>query len=211
MSKARDSENNVLSRLMQYRDPEGNPLPNELLRNEVMTLLLAGHETTSNLLTWTLWLLAKNPQWQEMAYKDLSEKRLTNCILESMRLFPPAPMISRCAKEDDVIMGYPIKAGTTVLALQWVTHRDERFWSDPLQFNPERFNSPLIHEYSYFPFARGPRSCIGEELAMRESIIILRTLINKFNFKLVPEFNVVPTHHITLRPKDGLKLELVAR
>jgi cytochrome P450 len=145
--------NNLLSRLLNFETSEGHKLPRELVRHEVMTMMLAGHETTSNLLSWAIYLLGKNPQWQERCRQESTGPLLDWVLQETMRLYPPAPMISRLAKNDDVILGYPISAGTNVLTLQWVTHRDPKYWENQEEFNTERFSRPLKHKYYYFPIS----------------------------------------------------------
>ena len=204
IATANPEANNVLSRLLNFKNDKGEALPARLIQNEVMTLMLAGHETTSNLLSWTVYLLGRNHQWQERCREDVSGQTLVNCLKESLRLYPPAPMISRLAKQDDLIAGYHVPAGTNVLTLQWVTHRDPVYWQEPEQFNPDRFNRPLAHHYAYFPFAFGPRSCIGEELAMVEAQVIMQLLLEQTSWKIQEGHLPVPVHHITLKPANGV-------
>lgn len=214
-------EINVLSRLLQQ---QAN-LPHKQIRDEVVTLMLAGHETTSNALTWTVYNLVKHPEWITKIREELEERRpisyedFDNCIvlksvfLEAMRLYPPAPLISRTAIADDVFEEKLIPKGATIAIASYVTHRDPRYWADPDNFNPQRFIERKItrDDYTYFPFARGARSCIGESLAMAEGLIILSQFFETFDVQMDQNFDPNPKHHITLRPMNGLIIKLKER
>jgi cytochrome P450 len=211
---------NVLRKLM-HQTP---PLEKKVIRDEVMTLLLAGHETTSNSLTWTLYYLCEHPEWQvklqdelktlgktasQLTLEDLSElKTFKSVIQESIRLMPPIPAIGRRAIKADVLGGYEIEADVSVSFFPYVTHRDPRFWDEPMKFNPERFTNRKDRkdDFTYFPFARGARACIGEELAMVESILILANFIDGKSWKLEDSFKPEPVHHLTLRSANGLSV-----
>jgi len=214
--------NNVLAKLMSVPD-----MPRSLLRDEIMTLLMAGHETTSNALTWTFYLLALHPDIQEKVHQEITsiclEKHLsrgdwdmetlqkltyTKAVLqESMRLYPPVPVISRNTIETDEVGGYIVPAHTIVATIPFVTHRDPANFKNPLEFLPERFlpkNIDQIKPYSYFPFAAGPRRCIGEDFAMIESLLVLTMVLEKYVIKLRKGFVPKPAGNITLRSLNGM-------
>lgn len=214
----------ILSKLIKA----GEISPRQI-RDEVMTLLLAGHETTSNNLMWTTWFLARFPEWQiaileeltgfgkkaqDLVREDLSKLKVLRSVLqESLRLMPPAPVIARNNIEEDIIGGYHVPKDTTVVCQQWVTQRDERFWPDPLMFKPGRFFDRVDKrdDYSFFPFARGPRACIGEEMAMVEASFILASFVERFTWRLKAGFEPQPVHNLTLQSKNGMWLELKPR
>jgi cytochrome P450 len=224
MSGPSDNKTNILSSLMKSGD-----LPKKQIRDEVMTLLMAGHETTSNLLTWVAWYLALHPSWQEEIRKEmdgtgkgvseigradfLSLPRLKAVIDETLRLMPPVPAFARMTNETDVIGGVTVPAGVTVVCQPWVTQRDARWWKDPLTWNPERFieRQVLRDDCTFFPFARGPRACIGEELARAEAMLIVAALVQNFEWSLSPGFVPHPVHHLTLQSKNGMKIVLKKR
>jgi cytochrome P450 len=201
-------------------------MTDQQLRDEVITLLLAGHETTANTLTWAWYLLSQNPQAAERLRGELSTvlhgrppgiedlpalPYARSVIQEALRLYPPAWIISRRAEQDDEIGGYPIPAGTVVSLSPYVMHRHPRFWPSPAAFDPDRF-SPAQAEgrpaYAYFPFGGGPRLCIGRDFAMQEALLILATVAQRFDLRLVPGHPVEPEPLITLRPKFGVKMTL---
>ena len=224
MKKPAEGETNVLSSLMKSGE-----IPSRQIRDEVMTLLMAGHETTSNLLTWITWYLALNPSWQselreELLHTGKTASELTRhdfptmikmraVIDETLRLMPPVPAFARMSKAPDVIGGFEIPAGVTVVCQPWVTQRDARWWKDPESWIPGRF----IHrvesrsDFTFFPFARGPRSCIGEELARTETVLIIASLIENYEWSLAPGFVPRPVHHLTLQSKNGMSLQIRRR
>jgi cytochrome P450 len=191
-----------------------------------MTLLLAGHETTANALTWTLMLLAQHPEVeaklaQEVqsvlegrlpAIIDLPQLHYTEMVLkESMRLYPPAWSLGREVTHDCQIGDYHLTPGTMVYFSQWVVHRDSRFFENPEQFQPERWKENLEHRlprYTYFPFGAGPRVCIGKAFSMMEAMLVLAMIAQKFRLTLVPEHPIELLPTITLRPKQGVKMML---
>lgn len=215
----------ILSRLMRMRNEAGEKhFTSEDVRDEVMTLLLAGHETTANTLSWTLYLLGLNPQIQAQAREEilakvtdevptLSELRTLSyskmVIEESMRLFPPAATIGRFNIESDELGGYPIRPNTVVNLSQWVTHRHPEFWTKPEDFHPERFaKSENIHPFAYFPFALGPRECVGKNMAVIETLAILAGLLRNFEFQLMKsDVKVKPL--ITIRPDPGVYMRIL--
>jgi cytochrome P450 len=222
-----DPEEDLLSMLLLARDEEtGKGMDDHQLRDEVMTLLLAGHETTANALSWTWYLLSTHP-WQaerlqtELArvlsgrnpeVDDLPKLEFTHRVIkESLRLYPPAWIISRKAIEDDKIGGYFIPAGSDVAMSSYVVHHSPRYWENPEGFDPDRFTEARSKDrpsFAYFPFGGGPRLCIGSDFAMLEAQLVLATVAQKFRLDLVPGHPVVPEPLITLRQKYGLKMTL---
>ncbi|HWN74870.1 MAG TPA: cytochrome P450 [Candidatus Udaeobacter sp.] len=223
--------NDLLQRLLDARDEQGERMNEEQLREEVMTLFIAGHETTANALTWTWYLLSQNPDVEKRlaaeldsvlaghtpALADLPRLPYTEMVLkESMRLYPPAWGVGRRALEDFEVGGYRIPAGTNVFLLQWVTHRDARFFPEPERFDPERWRDDPIRKgkiprFAYFPFGGGPRVCIGAGFAMMEATLLLATIAQRYRFTLAPEAVVAPFFSITLRPKYGLPMQVHLR
>ncbi|HEY6843802.1 MAG TPA: cytochrome P450 [Thermoanaerobaculia bacterium] len=212
----------LLSMLLLAQD-EGEVMTDRQVRDEAMTLFLAGHETTANALSWTFYLLAQNP---EIEVRDETSARLV--LAESMRLYPPAWIIGRLALEDVEIGGYTIPRGAIAIVSQWVMHRDPRYWTDPETFDPERFREPLPPgeagpgeagpgegqsrpRFAYFPFGGGSRICIGEGFAWTEGVIVLQTLARKWRLSLAQSTPVVPKPVITLRPRGGIRMTAHAR
>ncbi len=145
----------------------------------------------------------------QLTLEDLSElKTFRSVIQESIRLMPPIPAIGRRTLKPDVLGGYEIEAGVSVSFFPYVTHRDPRFWEEPLKFNPERFvnRKERKDDFTYFPFARGARACIGEELAMVESVLILANFVEGKTWTLEANFKPQPVHHLTLRSANGLSV-----
>ena len=222
--------NDLLAMLIQARDEGSNDqMTDQQLRDEVVTLLLAGHETTANALTWTWYLLSEHPPVSErLRYElesvlngrspcldDLPRLKYTRMVVnEALRLYPPAWVISRRAEQDDAIGGYPIPKGTVVSLSPYTMHRHPGFWETPEAFEPERF-SPECSEgrpqYAYFPFGGGPRLCIGRDFALQEAVLILATVAQRYYLELAPGHPVEPEPLITLRPKYGMKMTLTLR
>ncbi len=229
--KSNEDTGDLLSMLLNARDEEsGSKMTDEQIRDECMTLFLAGHETTSNALTWTFYLLSQNPDAEAKFHRELDEvlggepltpehypqlKYTENIFAESMRLFPPAWTVGRLAIEEHEFGGFAIPKGSLVLASQFVMHRDARFWTDAEQFQPERWNALSIKEagnnFIYFPFSKGVRSCIGEQFAWTEGVLLLAALGRKWKLKLAPEQKIAAQAMITLRPKFGMKMQIEKR
>ena len=229
-SSGRD-EGDLLSMLLRATDTEGDGtgMSDEQLRDECVTLILAGHETTANALSWTWMLLSQHPEVEARmheeiaaalgerppAVEDLPALQYVEWVLaESMRLFPPAWAIGRRALEPHGFGGYEVPAGCMVLCSQWVMHRDERYYRDPLKFVPERWTPEARAarpKFSYFPFGAGPRQCIGESFAWMEGVLLLATIAQRWRVRLVPEHPIVPLPVITLRPKYGIRVRLEKR
>jgi cytochrome P450 len=219
--------NDLLSLLLQRCDEEtGQRMSDEQLRNETMTLLLAGHETTANALTWTCYLLSKHPAVRRRLATEVAEvlgdrvpvaedlPRLTYTAMvfkEAMRLYPPIWIMERRALEEDTIGGYTIPAGSSVVISPYVMHRDERFWENPDGFDPERFAPQAVegrNPHCYIPFGLGQRLCIGNHFALMEAQIILVMIVQAFRLELVPGHRVEPKPGITLRSRYGLQMTL---
>jgi cytochrome P450 len=213
----------LLTMLMAAKDPEtGEGMSDTQLRDEVMTIFLAGHETTANALTWTWYLLSKHPvvartmedevdrvlAGRPPTLADLPKLTYTRQVLEeSMRLYPPAWMIARSVIAEDEIGGYRIPPDSIVFLSPYVTHRHPEFWPNPEGFDPERFapgqaaNRP---KFAYFPFGGGPRLCIGREFALMEAQLILAQIAQRYRLHLLPGHVVDPEPVITLRPRHGM-------
>lgn len=219
----------LLSMLLRAQDEDGSRMTDKQLRDETITLFLAGHETTASSLSWTWWLLAQNPAAEAKLHAELDEilggrapsmddlARLpytANVITESTRLYPPAWGLARIAVEDHELGGYPVKKGMGVAMAQWVVHRDTRWYDTPEEFRPERWDGDFakrIPRFAYFPFGGGPRQCIGNAFALMEATLILATIAQKYRMHLVPEHPVVPLASITLRPRYGVRVVLESR
>ena len=221
----------LLSMLLLAQDTEGDgtQMSDTQLRDEAMTIFLAGHETTANLLTWTWYLLSQNPEaetklHQEIgqvlgsslpAFEAIEQLRYTEMILaESMRLYPPAWAVGRMALNDCEIGGYLVPRKSLVLMSQYVMHHDPRYFADPLRFDPERWTAPAREarpQFSYFPFGGGPRRCIGEGFAWMEGILLLATLASRWQMRLMQHHPVALNPLITLRPKGGMWMILRKR
>lgn len=226
--KQHDDTGSLLD-LMLAASPDRSQASEQSLRDQVITIFLAGYETVANALAWTWYLLSQNPECERRfheeidgelqgrlpAYEDIPCLRYTEMVLaESMRLYPPAWAMGRYALKDFRLGEYFLPAKTTVLMSQYVMHRDPRFFPDPLRFDPERFTSEAKAKrtkFTYFPFGAGVRQCIGESLAWMEGVLLLATLGQKWKLSLVPGHPVEPEPLITLRPKYGMKMNLVRR
>jgi cytochrome P450 len=217
------TENDLLTLLLQAQDEEtGESMTVSQVRDEVMTLMAAGHETTSNALCWTFLLLARHPDIESRLreeysrvlggraaqMEDLPQLPLTRMVLEeSMRLYPPAWAFARQAIAEDEIGGYTIAKGAYVLMFPATTHRHPDFWERPDVFDPERFAPERAagrHRFAYFPFGGGPRVCIGNQFALTEAQLILATVLSRCQFRLLPGVALVPEPLITLRPRGKL-------
>jgi cytochrome P450 len=219
----------LLSILLQAQDEDGTHMNDRQLRDETITLFLAGHETTANTLSWTWWLLAQNPAVEKKFHEELDGvlagraptvddlpklSYLGHVLTESLRLYPTAWGMARLAAEEHEISGYPVRTGYGVAFAQWVVHRDPRWFDAPQEYRPERWESGLAKQlprFAYFPFGGGPRQCIGNTFALMEASVVLATIGQKFRFALTPRHKVEPLASITLRPKNGIQVRLEAR
>lgn len=220
----------LLGMLLDARDEEtGEGMSDLQLRDEAVTIFAAGHETTSNALSWTFLLLAQHPAVAARLHDEVdtvlggrvpSMSDLAalpfckNVLQESMRLYPPAWILDRRAEGDDEICGYRVPAGTRIFLSPWATHRHPRYWDDPEVFDPDRFTSARAEgrpAFAYFPFGGGPRICIGNAFAMMEAQLILAMIAQRFRLELEPGARIEPEQGITLRPSPSLPMMLRER
>jgi cytochrome P450 len=219
----------LLSMLLLAEDENGERMTDQQVRDEAMTLFLAGHETTSNALTWTWYLLSQHPEIETKLHdeltivlggraptlNDLPQLKYTEMVVkESMRLYPPAWGISREPLEDVEIGGYTLEKGKPVFIVPYVQHRDSRWFDEPERFLPERWEEGFeerLPRYAYMPFGGGPRVCIGNSFAMMEARLLLATIAQHVRLSLRPGYKVEPEPMITLRVKGGLPMTLHAR
>jgi cytochrome P450 len=217
-------EGDLLSMLLKAHDEDGSEMSDIQLRDEVMTIFLAGHETVALTLSWAWYLLAQSPETEKKFHaelaevlggrlptmEDLSRLHYTEMIAkESMRLYPPAYALGREALDECEIGGFRVPAGAQVFMFQWVTQRDARFFPQPEEFHPERWTEEFTNslpKYAYFPFGGGPRACIGNYFAMMEIVLLLATIGQRFRFSLLPDHPVSLMPAMSLRPKDGIKV-----
>jgi len=226
-----EDRGDLLSMLLAARDEEGDggQMSDLQVRDEVMTLFLAGHETTANALTWTWYLLSQHPEVEtklheelaavlegrEPTVEDVPRLRYTEMVLsESMRLYPPAWAIGRLALKDYEVGGYVIPARSLVLLSPYVTHRDERFFPQAERFDPKRWTQEAREsrpQFSYYPFGGGTRRCIGEGFAWMEGVLLVAALARDWRMRLVPNHRVETMPVITLRPKHGMRMTVGKR
>src|SRR6267142_6608912 len=217
-------EGDLLSMLLAAHDEDGSQMTNRQLRDEVMTLFLAGHETTALTLSWAWYLLAENPAAEQKLHAeldetlagrlptaaDLSRLKYTEMIAkESMRLYPPAYALGRESIEGCEVGGFRVPAKTPIFMFQWAVQRDPRFFDQPNSFYPERWTenfSNTLPKYAYFPFGGGPRACIGNYFAMMEVVLLLATIGQRFRFALLPDHPVGLMPAMSLRPTNGIKV-----
>ncbi len=215
----------LLDMLLEARDEEtGEGMTDEQLRDEVITIFIAGHETTANGLAWAWYVLSQLPDVERKLYEevygvlqgrtptfeDLKAMPYNKMVFEeTVRLYPPAPAFLRKAIGPDKIGDLEIPVGAEITFAPWITHRHQDLWDKPEEFIPERFsaeNAKDRHKYAYFPFGGGARICIGNSFAMMEAQLIMATVAQKYRLKMVPGHPVEPLSKITLRPRHGLKV-----
>src|SRR5882724_2175746 len=227
--RERRSDRGSLLDMMLAASPDDSPEAEQSLRDQVITIFLAGYETVANALSWTWYLLSQNSECERRfheeidrelqgrlpTFDDVPQLRYVEMVLaESMRLYPPAWAMGRYARADFRLGEFFLPAKTTVLISQFVTHRDERFFPDPLRFDPERFAPEAKArrtKLTYFPFGAGVRQCIGESFAWMEGVLLLATLAQNWKLSLVPGHRVEPEPLITLRPKYGMRMQVESR
>ncbi len=229
VKNAGEAPDDLMHRLMAARDPEtGQSMNDEQLIDNLLTFYLAGHETTAKALTWTLYLLARSPQWSTALKEEIArvaggaaiasghiEKLVLvqQVLKESMRLYPPVPIMSRQAVGDTTIAGHRLRAGGSVLMPIYVIHRHTRRWENPDAFDPTRFapeRESKIPRYQYMPFGAGPRICIGMSFAMIEATAILATMLQQVRFETVAGHEPTPIARVTLLPSGGMPLKVFA-
>ena len=229
--EAGEDRGDLLSMLLLAQDTEegSGGMSDEQLRDEVMTLFLAGHETTANALAWTWYLLSQNPEVEAQMHAEIDEvlgarlptfedvPRLSyteRVLTEAMRLYPPVWVMGRRSVSACKIGGYYVPAKSIVLLSQYVVHRDERYYVEPEKFDPDRWLPEAKAgrpKYAYFPFGGGPRLCIGEAFAWMEGILILAVIAQKWKLRLVPGHPIKTQPLITLRPKHGMRMSIEGR
>jgi cytochrome P450 len=221
----------LLSMLIAATDAEndGGKMSDEQLRDECVTIMLAGHETTANALTWTLYLLSQHPAIETRLLSvidstlgdrlptvaDLPRLGYVEQVLaEALRLYPPAFALARLIIEPVELDGYTMEPGALAIVPTWAIHRHPRYYPDPLRFDPERFTAEARAarpRFVYLPFGHGPRNCIGEHFAWMEGVLLLSTLLQRFQFRLVPGQRVEEASQLTLRPKYGMRMRIGTR
>jgi cytochrome P450 len=226
-----DDRGDLLSMLLAARDEEdaGRRMSDQQVRDEVMTIFLAGHETTANALTWTFYLLSQNREAEARLHAELDAvlggrrptlddlPRLTYTAMvldESLRLYPPVWAIGRRALSDFEVGGWVIPAGSNIALSQWAMHHQARYYPDPWAFRPERWlpgEQDERPEFSFFPFGGGPRICIGESFARMEAALLIAAIAQNWRLRLEPGFRVEPLALVTLRPKFGVRMTLERR
>ncbi len=227
---SRGDRGDLMSMLLSARDEEGLEMSDTQVRDEVLITFAAGHETTSNALSWTWYLLSQNPSAEKRLQEEVDSvlrkdippsvediprlEYTTKVLTESMRLYPPAWVLPREALNDCVIGGYSIPKGATVILSQYVTHHDPRFFPDPQKFDPDRWTPEMRSElpkFAYFPFGGGARGCVGEPLAWMEGELLVAAISRKWRMRHVEGHKVEMTPSITLRPRYGMMMKLQRR
>lgn len=228
--QTQEDRGDLLSMLVAARDADdGSRMSAQQLRDEVMTIFMAGHETTAVALSWTWYLLAQHPDVdarlaaelrqvlgdRPATVTDLPRLKYVEAILtEAMRLYPPAYGLGRQAVRATELAGHAIAPSDIVIVPTWVVHRDPRWFDDPEAFRPERWQGDLaqrLPRYAYFPFGGGPRQCIGNGFAMMEAILIVATIAQRFQLSLVPGQRITPAPYVTVRPEPGIRVRLARR
>jgi len=225
---ADDPGDDLLAMLLAARDDDGAPMSDEQIRDEAMTIFLAGHETTANALAWTWLLLAEHPAVESALHTELARvlgDRLPTAddvaaltytrdvVAEAMRLYPPAWAIGRRAIRDTALGPWTIPAGAILITSQYVMHRDPALWGDPLAFRPERWQAEAraLPKFAYFPFGGGSRLCIGEPFAWMEAVLVVATIAQRWRFERVDTAPIPLDPLVTLRPKVPIRLRPIAR
>jgi cytochrome P450 len=219
---ASDGPSDILTLLLRALDPTtGQRMSEAEVRSNILTFISAGHETTANALTWTLFLLGQSPEWLARVEQEVERvgtpaagtiERLVEtraAIEEAIRLYPPIAAISRVAIDADELGGEMIRQGTMVVVAPYVLHRHRLLWKDPDVFDPLRFLPDArnkIDRFAYLPFGAGPRTCIGSTFALQEATLVLATIAKRFRWQLAPGHSIEPLLRVTLRPAGGLPM-----
>ena len=219
-----EERSDLLTLLLNARDEDGNPVSEKFVRDNILTLFIAGHETTANTLTWAFYYLHQNPdvraklqqevdtvlQGRVPTLEDLPNLAYTlQVIKETMRIEPTVSSLPRVVMEDTELGGYRLKEKCMVFVSPYIMHHDERFWDDPHRFDPDRFsaeNEPNIPKYVYFPFGMGPRVCIGNHFSLMESQILLSLIASRYDLNLMPGAEVKPRRFLTTEPENGMPM-----
>lgn len=225
-----DDRDDMLGALLRGQDEQGQPLDDELLRDELITMFLAGHETTAVALTWTLWLLSQNADVRARMTAEIEAAvgsatpsiedipklgYVKQVLLESMRLIAPVWATARnCVEHDTLGDGYLVEPGDRLMNVSWLTHKHPEFWPEPERFDPERFSPELVatrHKFAFTPFSEGPRKCIGEHFSIMESIFVLTQVFQRFDVEAAPGFAPEMDFQLSTRPRGGLLMQLRER
>jgi cytochrome P450 len=218
-----DAANDILTLLLAALDPDtGERMSEAEVRSNILTFIAAGHETTANTITWSLFLLSQSAEWRERVAAEarreldgpiagLADRLVeTRAVIdEAIRLYPPIAAVSRVATGDDTLNAVPVKRGTMIVIAPYVLHRHQLYWRDPDGFDPSRFLGKAkseIDRFTYIPFGAGTRTCIGSAFALQEATLVLATVMRDFDLKLAPNKQVWPLLRVTLRPADGLQM-----
>jgi len=223
-----DAEDSVVGMLLDAKDGDGQRLSHEAIRNEASVIFMAGHETTANCLAWC-WFLLSQAGWAETALhaeletvlgnrlpnlKDVPDLVYTRAVIdETMRLYPPIPLLTRQASKAEKIRSRNVEKGAIVAVIPWLLHRHRLYWEKPDHFVPERFlpGAPPVDKYLYVPFSLGPRVCAGLQFGITEAVLCLATLAQSFRLKLAPGAKVEPVSRLSLRPGEHLSMILEPR
>ncbi|HEX2725583.1 MAG TPA: cytochrome P450, partial [Beijerinckiaceae bacterium] len=230
IARGDEPPDDLLTLLLEAADPEtGQGLGEVEVRANIATFIGAGHETTANALSWSLYLLSQAPDMRErverevdqvagerpLVAEDLSRLAFTRAVVdEALRLYPPAPLITRAAITDDRIGRFKIPKGSMVAIAPWVLHRHHCLWDEPDAFDPDRFmpaRRAAIDRFAYLPFGAGPRICIGASFALQEAVTVLAGVARAARLDLVADHVVQPVQRVTLRPQGGLPMRLSFR
>ncbi|GCF11594.1 cytochrome P450 [Dictyobacter arantiisoli] len=225
-----EDKGDLLSMFLKARDADTNGgMSDKQLHDEMITMLLAGHETTATTLTWAFYLLSQHPESEQRMYaeivdalhgrlptfEDLSELPYTRMVIdETLRIYPATTGVPRTSIAEDEICGYRIPARSNMVASSYVVHRHPAYWEDPERFDPERFTperSAGRPQFAYFPFSGGPRQCIGNSFALMEATLVLATIAQRYRVRPLPGYKVIAEQLVTLRPKGGLSVLVEAR
>jgi cytochrome P450 len=218
----------MLGAMLAAKDPQtGQQMSETEVKDNVMTFIFGGQETTSSSLTWAIYLLSQSPEWRERVAREADDMigghvlDAVNALIqtravveEALRLYPPIIGITRTALRRTELAGHRIERGTVVVISPYVVHRHRSLWRDPDVFDPTRFlpgRSKTIERYTYLPFGVGPRMCVGAALAVQEATVVLATLMRQFELELVPGQSVWPVIDFTMKPRDGLRMTVTGR
>jgi cytochrome P450 len=224
------ARDDLLVRLLRAKDPDTDqPMSDEQVVDNLLTFLLAGHETTARALSWSLYLIARSPDWERRLLEEVREvsgegpiqpehidrlTEVTKVLKEAMRLYPPISSIMRIVKQDTELGGRKLAAGSLVVIPMYIVHRHRRLWDDPDRFDPDRFTREREAKYSryqFMPFGAGPRSCIGGSFSMVEAVAMLATFVRAARFEVPEGYVPTPVSGVTLRPSGGMPLKVWPR
>lgn len=223
------SHDDLLEMLLEFQDEKGEPMTDELLRDEVASIYLAGHETTAITLTWAFYLLGEHPDikerlWEELertlagrapSFEDVPQLVFTRALVdETLRMYPPVHVFSRQALGEDELSGTHVPKGSFMTISSWLLHRHKKLWEEPERFDPDRFmpeRSSQVRPFSYIPFGAGPRICMGKHFGIMEAVLLLALFAQRFDLELKPGHQVVPLGRMTLRPREGMPMIIRSR